>query len=471
VLGRGAGYETILMNTPEHRTAIVVGGGPAGLAFAPVLGGWHPYFHPSNVLQARYPQVADMFRQHKDTLLSLDMQSMLDSGIPPADLFRVLHHPRQMYTGGDQIALEFRQEQPIDFLLLTQEEVGGLWNNVPENLLTLSPGQWMEFAYYSLAQYAQETGQSFDVNELMSKKRLVDYYHRVPERFGVADRIRTWTRVAKVEPHEAGFLVTAVDVSDWRDKDPVMLRRPAFPQSGDVLEGQVQQYTCKYLIYAVGQRGELRQMGVPGEDLPFVTQYYEKASDFPGERVIVVGGGRSADWAATELHDAGRHVTYVMRQSHTKHWGLINQSRDGLPYYARIAQILEGGSDRLETLYDTSLESIEALDDGRRGVATLSSAAGQQQVEVDHVLKEIGGSADYSLLSGFEQPLQLVEKYDSYRFQVHQARVHPHSYESIDIPNLYPGGYLAEGIGLVVISMHGTTYAIAADILKKEGVL
>ena len=101
----------------------------------------------------------------------------------------------------------------------------------------------------------------------------------------------------------------------------------------------------------------------------------------------------------------------------------------------------------------------------------MSSAAGQQQVEVDHVLKEIGGSADYSLLSGFEQPLQLVEKYDSYRFQVHQARVHPHSYESIDIPNLYPGGYLAEGIGLVVISMHGTTYAIAADILKKEGVL
>ena len=50
-------------------------------------------------------------------------------------------------------------------------------------------------------------------------------------------------------------------------------------------------------------------------------------------------------------------------------------------------------------------------------------------------------------------------------------RIHPHNYESIDVPNLYPGGYLAEGIGLVVYAMHGTTYAIAGDILQKEGVL
>jgi hypothetical protein len=48
---------------------------------------------------------------------------------------------------------------------------------------------------------------------------------------------------------------------------------------------------------------------------------------------------------------------------------------------------------------------------------------------------------------------------------------HPHNYESVDVPNLYMGGYLATGIGLVVIAMHGTTYAIAGDILQKEGVI
>ena len=64
--------------------------------------------------------------------------------------------------------------------------------------------------------------------------------------------------------------------------------------------------------------------------------------------------------------------------------------------------------------------------------------------------------------------MQLEPIRDNYRFQVDQVRTHVHNYESLDIPNLYIGGYLASGIGLVVIAMHGTTYAIAGDILQKE---
>ena len=78
--------------------------------------------------------------------------------------------------------------------------------------------------------------------------------------------------------------------------------------------------------------------------------------------------------------------------------------------------------------------------------------------------------ADYSLFEGFE-PLQQIEKYDNYRFQLNQVMTHPHNYEVTNIPNLYMGGYLASGIGLVVIAMHGTTYAIAGDILQKEGLI
>ena len=87
---------------------------------------------------------------------------------------------------------------------------------------------------------------------------------------------------------------------------------------------------------------------------------------------------------------------------------------------------------------------------------------------MDHVIVEIGGSADYSILKGFPE-IQLVDKHDPYRFQVRQMKVHPYSYESVDIPGLYPGGYLAQGIGLVVYAMHGTTYPIAGSILQKEG--
>ena len=98
---------------------------------------------------------------------------------------------------------------------------------------------------------------------------------------------------------------------------------------------------------------------------------------------------------------------------------------------------------------------------------TVNHQGAEKVIEVDHVILEIGGVVDYSLFEGFE-PLELVKKYDRYRFQLDQVQTHPHNYEVANIPNLYMGGYLAAGLGLVVIAMHGATYAIAGDILQKE---
>ncbi len=426
----------------EHRTAIIVGGGPSGLPLAAVLGGWHPHYKSSRMFSARYAPLANYLEQSAGNLLGLNFSDIVEKGIAPVDLFRTLHHPRQLFEGMEQIAMEFRQQPVLDVLLLSREKVGGLWNNAPRNLLTLSPGQWMEFAFYPLAQHSEEIGLDIDVNTLIKKTDLIDYYHRVPERFAIEDKIRTGEDVYRIEPHERGFKVS----------------------SRDMETGEEHYYTCKYLVYATGQRAKLRKLDVGGEDLPFVTGHYDKPEDFPGQRIVVVGGGRSGDWAATELYDAGKQVSYCMRQGDEVHWRLINDSRH-LPYYRRIAEILQGGSSRFEMFYDTQITQIEA--DGK---VHLKTANGERTLEVDHVVKEIGGSVDYSILQDFPS-LSLYDKYDDYRFQVHQLRTHAHNYESIDVANLYAGGYLAQGIGLVVIAMHGTTYAIAGDILQKEGLL
>ena len=428
----------------EHRTVIVVGGGPAGLAFTAVLGGWHPYYKGGHLFQERYGQLDEYLSSLRGSLFNLNFSDLVKTGIQPADLFRLLHHPGNKFRSLDEIAYEFRKEKAIDYLLITQENVGGLWNNVPRNLLTLSPGQWMEFGYYPLAQHNKEQGLDFDVNDLIIKHNLIDYYHTVPKRFGQMDNIHTEERVTRIEPHDKGFLVTSQDVS------------------GETTH----QYTCKYLIYAVGQRSNLRTLDVPGENLPFVSPHYDHFDDYPNEQVMVVGGGRSADWAATELHDAGRHVHYIMRQPFDIHWRLISDSRHSLPYYARSAELIETKSPRFNTLYDTHIQKIE-----ENGTVTMTTHDREHTQKVDHLIKEIGAWADYSLLQGFEKSPTLVEKHDAYRFQVHQVATHPHNYESIDIPNFYPGGYLAQGIGLVVFAMHGTTYPIAADIMKKEGVI
>ncbi len=432
------------MSVPEHHTVIIVGGGPGGLPLAVVLGGWRPYYCGGDLFRHRYPQLDAYLSRIDHTLLGLEFRSVVNAGIQPVDLFRLLHHPGLKFRGVDEIALEFRRADPIDCLLITQEEVGGLWNNVPENLLTLSPGQWMEFAFYPLAQHIKEQGIDLDVNELIVKRDLINYYHRVPGRFEQTGRIHTHEKVVRIEPHDLGFHLTTHDLG----------------------VETAHRYTCKYLIYAVGQRCIPRRLNIPGEDLPFVTNHYDKPEDFPGERIVVVGGGRSADWAATELHDTGKQVHYVMRQPFERHWRLISDSRHGLPYYARIAEIIESRSPRFDTRYQTHIRKIEENPAG--GLVSFTRDGEEQTLEVDHVILEIGGIADYSLLQGFP-PLPLVDKYDRYRFQVHQLPIHPHNYESTTIPNLYPGGYLAEGLGLVVIAMHGATYAIAGDILQKEG--
>ena len=429
----------------EHHTVIIAGGGPAGLPLAVVLGGWHPYFRGSGMFSLRYPQLAAGLQEIKSSLLGLDFKT-LSRHVPPVDLFRLLHHPRQLFEEFAQIAMGFRQETPIDYLLITQEEVGGLWNNVPQNLLTLSPGQWMEFPFYPLALYIEEHGIDLNVNDLIIKGDLLRYYHSIPARFGQADRIHTGEKVVCIEPHERGFLVTSRDIGTET----------------------THQYTAKYLVCAVGQRCILHRLNVPGEDLPFVAKSYDRPEDFSGERVVVVGGGRSADWAATELYDAGKQVYYVMRQPFENHWRLISDSRYGLPYYARLAEIMESRDPRFQTLYQSHIREIKEGESA--GLVTVDHQREEQVIEAEHVILEIGGVADYSLFEGFE-PLKQVEKYDNYRFQLHQVMTHPHNYEAINIPNLYMGGYLASGIGLVVIAMHGTTYAIAGDILQKEGLI
>ena len=114
----------------EHHTVIIVGGGPAGLLLAVVLGGWRPYFRGSELFRERYPELDGYLETIDHTLLGLDFEDLLRSNLQPVDLFRLLHHPGLKFRGPEQIALTFRKEEPIDYLLITREEVGGLRNHL-----------------------------------------------------------------------------------------------------------------------------------------------------------------------------------------------------------------------------------------------------------------------------------------------------------------------------------------------------
>lgn len=70
---------------------------------------------------------------------------------------------------------------------------------------------------------------------------------------------------------------------------------------------------CTKLVLATGYFGHANQLGIPGEDLPHVSHYFDEAHKSAGLDVVVVGGGNSAVEAALDLYRAGARVTIVCR--------------------------------------------------------------------------------------------------------------------------------------------------------------
>ncbi len=71
--------------------------------------------------------------------------------------------------------------------------------------------------------------------------------------------------------------------------------------------------TCDRLILATGYHDNPRMLGVPGEELPHVSHYFDEAHLSVGLDVVVIGGKNSAAEAALLLYRAGARVTLVYR--------------------------------------------------------------------------------------------------------------------------------------------------------------
>jgi cation diffusion facilitator CzcD-associated flavoprotein CzcO len=291
-----------------------------------------------------------------------------------------------------------------------------------------------------MLRFYADTGRERDPNALIHKSDIVPYYHAAAGKLGLNERIRTGVEVTSIRPlsEDAGarFLIEA-----------------------ETDTGRAY-FTCDFLVFAVGPKSSSRHLTAKGADQPYVQHSYHHADDLPGERVMVIGGGRSADWAATECHDNGKTVIYVMRQSPGPHLKLINESQY-LPYYRRIAEIMADGQERFGLLYNAEVKEFRP-----GGEVVISTPEGDVTAHVDHVVVEIGGEPDYGLLQGFPD-LALVPKRDNFRFQVMQMKTDQATFESVDIPALYPAGYLSEGTGLSVIGFHCGAYLMAGDILRR----
>jgi len=419
---------------------IIAGGGPGGLGVAATLEGWHPRFEGDY----KFPsdEVQDLAREHEQNLLAYDLHDLLERGHHPIEFFRMRHHPEQDALPLDDWTLKFSKNDRVDWLMLTTDGPGGLWNSVPREQMTLGPAHWMELAHYPIARFYEQTGRDRDLNALVHRDDLIPYYQAYAEELGLDENIRTRNKIMNVEP--AGDDIDARFIVQSLEED-----------TGDTM-----MYSCDYLVFGVGPRSALRTLDALGVGQDYVSLAYTHPDDYTGERVLVIGGGRSADWAAQELHDDGRTVVYTMRQQPEAHLKLIHDSQY-LPYYQRWGEILSGDQERMGLLYGSKVTAFHP-----DGLVEITTADGPIQLQVDHVVVEIGGDPDYDLLRSFGD-ITFHEKRDNFRFQLSQMVVDQATFESTDIPCLYPAGYTAQGTGLSVIGFHAGCFLIAGDILRK----
>ena len=154
---------------------------------------------------------------------------------------------------------------------------------------------------------------------------------------------------------------------------------------GDVLvaETSAGPIRARRVLLATGRRGRPRRLGIAGEELSHVNHHLDDPTEHDGERILVVGGGDVAVEAALALAERPRTtVTLCHRGERFDRVKPANQQR--------LATAIR---DRLHVMYGAQVERFAP------GVATIATADGPREVEVDRVFVLIGSDLPVDLLA------------------------------------------------------------------------
>ena len=193
--------------------------------------------------------------------------------------------------------------------------------------------------------------------EKPTQAEALRYYRRVSDTYRL--RIRLGEEVRAIEPQGGGFRVHTRCGA-----------REAVLQSRTV-------------VLATGYYDHPNQLGIPGEDLPHVSHYYDDPHAFYRKRAVVVGGKNSAAIAALEMYRAGATVTLVHRGA-----GIS----DSVKYWIK--------PDIENRIKEGSIE-------GRFGTRVVEIRPGRVVVEKDGARAEIAADGVF-LLTGYRPDVELL---------------------------------------------------------------
>ncbi len=249
--------------------------------------------------------------------------------------------------------------------------------------------------FFSTAENIEIGGIPFPISGVKANRNeALQYYRKVAAYYKLNTRV--FTEVDRVEQDGERFTVTTTT-------------------------GQA--YRAHRVIMATGYFDKPRWLGIPGEDLPHVSHYYDEPFQYSFTNVVIVGAANSAVEAALELYRHDVDVTVVHRREDfkltVKYW-LIPDVKN---------RVKEG---KIKTRFDSCVTRIEP---GQ--VHTQNLQTGETDtLPADFVLILSGYTPDASLLRrcGIELDAETqIPVFDKQTFET-------------NVPGLYVCGTVLAGI-------------------------
>ncbi|MEN8720512.1 MAG: cyclic nucleotide-binding domain-containing protein [Oceanococcaceae bacterium] len=141
---------------------------------------------------------------------------------------------------------------------------------------------------------------------------------------------------------------------------------------------------ARHVVLAIGMQGNLRKLGVEGEDLTQVQYQLDDPEAYSGETIIVIGAGDAAIENALALAEAGNIVSIVNRRDE------FSRAKDG-NNSAILAAIEE---ERVGFYPSASPKQVESLpaghDSGKPLRLILNARDGEAEIYCDRIIARLG---------------------------------------------------------------------------------
>ncbi len=235
-------------------------------------------------------------------------------------------------------------ELKLNYLMISQEDVGGAVSKYPRRKMTLVQP-------VTLPLHGRLKGGEYE------KETLIELWNQLIKTYNI--RLKTRVGLVSVKTHGPIFEVQT---------------------TGGPLR-------CRTVVMALGRRGTPRRLGIPGEEATKVMYQLIDASTYIRQKILIVGGGDAAIEAVTGL---ANQVSNVVTLSYRKENFFRLKSRNEQRINEYIAQ------KRIQVYFSSEVESIEP-----KNVALLIEKNGRKErlrIPNDYVFIFAGGDPPYPLL-------------------------------------------------------------------------